>query len=252
MSSQPSPTSAPNQATGANKARRRRSWALVITLLVIAAVGTLYSAFGNFDVTLTRDTLQQKIDAKLPFTTKSNVVISGVQLDLSGDKINLAVAAQTRRMNAQLSGTGTTTGTLRYDGAGNFYFHPDELKVTGLKVGDETHAATRTERVIDKFMQSRTAERVEPAAEKLLQKGAEMALERIPVYRVKDDFKGTIIKAGLSSVEVKNNAVVAHVSLWRITGVVFAYLAVGLIGLALGVALMLAPEGFILLGMLPF
>lgn len=253
MSSDPqSPTQTPSPHR--NPAKRRIAWTTTIVTLVIAAVGVFYTAFGNFDITLSQQTLQQKIDAKMPFTTKSNVVFSEVKLDLSGDKIGLAVAASTKKLNVQINGTGQTTGTIRYDGDGSFYFHPEELKVTSLTTGTgaaEGAVKPKVEAALEKWLKnSDRAKAAEATAEKWLQRGAEMALERIPVYRVKDDFKGTIIKASLTSVEVKNNAVVAHISLWRLTGVVIGYLALGALALALAIALMLNPEGLLLFGFL--
>lgn len=43
-----------------------------------------------------------------------------------------------------------------------------------------------------------------------MQKSAETVLERVPVYTLKNDFKGYVVHAVLESVEVKDGNVIAH------------------------------------------
>jgi len=73
-----------------------------------------------------------------------------------------------------------------------------------------------------------------------VQKSAEIALDRVPVYTLPDNFKGHVARMALSSVEVKDGTVIAHLSFIQFTGMVLTYLALGAATILIAVFLVVA------------
>jgi hypothetical protein len=210
--------------------KRKWAWGATIVAAVIAVAGVSWTLFGVHEITMSQAEIQVKIDEKMPATQKG-VTISGAKIDLSGDKLGLNFDAATTKFNTEYRMSTATRGTLRYDhGKGAFYFVPEELKISGIKA----NGASVSEKVggfIDKWVDSKKiqdnkaelAAKAEEVAQGLVQKSAATVLERVPVYKLKDDFKGYVVRAVLTNVEVKDGNVIAHLSLWQLTKTVIAF-----------------------------
>ena len=222
---------------------KKRTW---LSLSIIAATGLIcawWNACGGSDIVLSQQEMQRKIDARLPFVTKNDVTVSQAQLDLSADKIGLSVAASAKKLGQTYSIKAQTKGILRYDNdTGAFYFHPDELKISDVQV-DGSSLQDKTSNIFDILV---TSEKLRANKEAILgravtvlqgsvQKAAESTLEHTPVYRMPDNFKGNIARMALSSVEVKDGNIIAHVSFLQFSGMVIVY-----IGMFLGSLLVVA------------
>jgi hypothetical protein len=210
-------------------------------LAILAAAGIVWGATSSFDKVLTQNQLQQKINAKLPFTAKT-VTVENVQLDLSGDKINLTFDASTEKFKSQYAVSAATTGKLRYDSSrGAFFFAPEKVALSNFTVNDHVVGA-RVDGLLDhllgdsKLGQRKDAfkETAHDVVENAVQEGTQVVLARIPLYTLKDDIKGTIIKMSLTGVEVRDHTLIAHISIWQLS------MSVLLFGLTLVVSVLLA------------
>jgi len=229
--------------------KRKWAWGATVVALVVAVIGIGWSFFGVDQISMTQAQIQEKIDEKMPATQKG-VTVSNVKLDLADDKIGLTLNAATTKFNTEYRMSTATRGTLRYDHSrGAFYFHPETLKITDIQANG-SNVADKVGGFIDKWVDSpkivdKKAElmaKAEELTQSLVQKSAETVLERVPVYTLKKDWKGIVIRAVLTDVEVKDGNVVAHLSLWQLTKTVALFLVMFVAAIGMTVALMMNPE----------
>jgi hypothetical protein len=229
--------------------KRNIIWGAISVALLAGIVGACWAFFGAQQITMTQAELQQKIDAKMPYTTQNGVTVSNVQLDLTGDKIGLSIDASATKFKTEFTIGAQTTGVLRYDSSrGAFYFHPESLKMTRAEAKG-TPIAEKVGAFIDKWVDSKKIQdnksEIMTAADEIVhtmvQKSAEAVLIRVPVYTLKDDFKGTVVRAALTDVEVKNGTVIAHLSLWQLTKTVLLFLFVLVASIAIAIGMIAHP-----------
>jgi len=229
--------------------KRKCAWTATIVTLIVAAAGIAWTLFGVHEVSMSQSSIQAKIDEKMPVTQKG-VTISGVKLDLTDNKINLSLDASATKFKTEYRMHTTTRGTLRYDhGRGAFYFQPETLKITDLQANG-SNVADKVGGFIDKWVDSKKiqdnkaelAAKAEEVAQTLVQKSAETVLKHVAVYKLKGDFKGIVVRAVLTDVEVKDGNVIAHLSLWQLTKTVFAFIFALIIGIAFLIALAANPS----------
>lgn len=232
------------------KSKRPIAWGVIVVALIAGIAGICWNLFGLHEVKLTQQELQQRIDVKMPHTTKNGVTVSAVHLDLTGDRIGLIFTATAKKMGTEFTITAQTRGTLVYNNLeGTFRFKPEELQLVDVKTNGES-VATRFNRFVDKWVDSpkildRKDELAASASElvnSLIQKGAEMTLERVPVYKMPDTFKGNIARMFLESVEVQNQTVIAHLSFWQFTKIMLLYGFVIVLAIGFAVVLIANPE----------
>lgn len=233
--------------------KRRFAWGAVVIALLIGAAGIAWNIFGLHEVKMGQAEVQQKIDVKMPFTTKKDVVIHSVALDLTGDKIGLVIVASAKKMKTEFVVKAETKGTLTYNNLdGTFHFKPDELKLVDVKTNGES-VATRLDNFVEKWVSSPKVlankdELVKAGAElvnSMVQKSAEFTLERMPVYKLPETFKGQMARMFLSSVEVKDQTIIAHLSFWQFTKMMILYAFVVVVAIGFAIALIACPEMFV-------
>jgi len=238
--------------------KRKLAWVAVVIAFLVGVAGVCWNVFGLHEVKMTQAEVQQKIDLKMPYTTKNGVTVSSVQLDLSGDKIGLVIVASATKLGTEFIVTAQTKGTLTYDNMdGTFHFKPDELKLVDVKTNGES-VANRVDRLVEKWVTSKKVldnkdEVVKAAAEmvnSMVQKSAEMTLERVPVYTMPDTFKGNVARMFLKSVEVKDQTIVAHLSFWQFTKMLMLYAVILVLAIGLAIAMFACPELFMAVAML--
>jgi len=230
--------------------KRKWAWVGICAMILFVAAGTLWSVYGKTEIVMTRAELQAKIDDKMPFTTKNGVVVSDVKLDLSGGEIGISLAANADKFGTKFDAAGKTRGNLRYDNLkGSFYCRNSELELTRLKA-DEQSISDKVNGLINKWVDSpkilankdEISGKAAEVATGLVLKGAEFTLERIPVYTLPSDFKGNIARMFLKDVEVKGDTIVAHLSFWQFTKMLFFYGFVLIVSVVLAIGLMMNPE----------
>ncbi len=203
---------------------------------------------------MTRTELQQKIDLKMPHTTKNGVTVSSVQLDLTGDENRTCDCGISYRSSRPTSSSkAETKGTLTYNNMdGTFHFKPDELKLVDVKTNGES-VANRVDRLVEKWVTSKKVldnkDEVTKAAADLVnsmvQKSAEVTLEHMPVYKMPDTFKGNVARMFLKSVEVKDQTIIAHLSFWQFTKMLMLYGFILVLAIGFAIAMFTCPELFV-------
>ncbi len=177
--------------------KRQRSWVGLAVLGAFALLGMLWSAFGPDKIVLTTAQLQERVNRALPREFK------GVTLSHA---LRAVVSAR---------------GAPRYDSeSGEIFFDAEDVKVTDFALAGG-NLGERLDR-----LPSAIRDRVEAAAGTAVAAGLRTYLAARPIYRFKDDFKGTILKAAISDVATQDDAIVIAVSLLKFTLMVAANLAV--------------------------
>lgn len=200
----------------------RKTWT-VISVAVLAALllGIIYVAQGSWSVTLSEETLRNKISEKIPFKRefgRSFVLIDRLDFNLDNDLINLKFDVRFHGFAKEIKITATTTGALVYnDRKGSFHFRPQNIKFS------ETSLAG--------FKTSKTTGEVALTATEW---SLGWYLNNFPVYKIPNDLKGTVAKMSLKSVEIKNGEITAHLSFWQLTKTVLLYTILFIVFLPIG------------------
>lgn len=225
-------------------------WGLIGLAAFLALAGVWWTLFEEHKLVFTQQELQQRIDEKLPLTTKNGVTIKSAQLNLEGDKIGLTVEASATKLKSEYAISAATEGELRYDPhRGSFYFKPDALTVLDAKV-NETSVADKVDKAIDRWVTSPRLQKhtetlkaeAQALVQELVQKAAVMAFERVPVYTFPDSFKGNAARMMLTDVSVQDGSIVAVLSFWQLTLWVLLYGLVLLAAIGLAVGIVMCPE----------
>jgi len=229
--------------------KRKWAWTATIAAVLLATAGVCWSVIGVHEISMSQTEIQAKIDEKMPASQKG-VTITDAKIDLSGDKLGLTFSAATTKLNTEYRMNTATRGTLRYDHSrGAFYFVPEELKISGIQANGAS-VAQKVGGFIDKWVDSKKiqdnkaelAARAEDIAQSLVQKSAAAVLDHVPVYKLKDDFKGYVVRAVLSDVEIKDGHVIAHLSLWQLTKTVLVFAIAFVAAIGFMIALVANPE----------
>jgi hypothetical protein len=231
--------------------KRTTAWVLATLTIIIALSGAAWTAFGTSEVALSESEIQSKIDSTMPFEVKEDITLSEVKVDLSGDKINLQFKASATKYGTTYNLAVHTTADLEYrSGEGKFFFHPSLVQIDSLSANGGP-AVEKATALLEKWVNPEHGQREEllAKAKTLLnagvQKAVEATLNRVPVYTLKDDLKGSVARLAIESVEIKNGSVIAHLSLWQLSKMVLVYLALGVIGILAALGLALNPELFL-------
>lgn len=230
--------------------KRRIVRIALVCLILVSLFGIWWNFFGVHEIAMPEAELQQKIDAKLPHTTKNGITVSSARLDLSDNKTGIVVAASMTNTSgpvAMLKGdfrvTAQTRGELRYDpGQGAFYFHPEDVSVHKVQHNNTTIFEKNVAGKIGNIIGNLTGANVNAWAQSLnstMKAAAESVLDHTPVYTLPDNLKGNVVRAVLTKVEVRDGAVIAHISIWQFTGAVIGYAVLFVVALVLSVLLMI-------------
>lgn len=222
------------------------------TLAAVTLFGFYWTFFGVHEIRMPQADLQQKIDAKLPHTTKNGITVSAARLDLADNKVGINVHASMTNsagpvalLKGEYKVDGGTRGDLRYDSArGSFYFHPDKVDINRVQLNGKTvfdkQVASKVGSVVGKW----TGANVNGLGQKLqdgMQSAAESVLDHTPVYTLPDTMKGWVARSSLTKVEVRDGAVIAHISLWQLTYSALGYALGFLLTVILLALLLLCP-----------
>jgi hypothetical protein len=181
----------------------------VCTLLAIVLLSQVHgiktvSISENF----AQEQLSKKVGKDLPLKGPAQIAIKKASLE----EINIHISDGQVNISAKLNGefrfgksfslASSAIGVPSYS-EGAFYFHPDKIKVQELSFqGQKVNAGD--------WMTS------------LVETAAMHSFEKRPIYRLKDDVKGHIIRAALTSIKAGGDHIELTFSLWQITKTVAA------------------------------
>jgi hypothetical protein len=190
---------------------RRLAWLVLGILGLVFAIGALWSTFGSDRVTLTAAQLQERVNRALPREFKG-VTVDQATVSVAGGRVSLRVDTRAAALGQSVKGTVSARGVPRLAAErGEIFFDADEVKVTDFAVTGG-NIATRIER-----LGAALRERVETAAGHAIAAGLKAYLADRPVYRFKDDLKGIVLKAAISDIATRDDAIVITIALVRIT-----------------------------------
>ncbi len=181
-----------------------------------------------------------------------NLRIKRIEVSLANN-ITVTAEVEGRRFAQAFSATVHAVGTPDYRQKDNaFFFVASEFKVLafsykGSSVAEKATGLVRriTRNEEANNLAAELAPKLEEWVTHLAEASVKNGLERFPVYRIKDDMKGWLIKAGLKSVDVKNGEIVAVVSITQITWTVIGYFVLFLAICAVIVGLFIWPEALL-------
>jgi hypothetical protein len=188
--------------------RRRIAWMVVAVVGVLSAAGLLWSMFGFDRLTFTAEELQSRLNQQLPRTVRE-VTIERVNVALADNRLALRIALQARVVQQSVSANVSARGVPRYvaDEAA-IYFDADEIKIEQLVIAGRTVVGQEG---------GRLTATVRSALQGVAESGIKAYLAARPVYRIKDDFKGVVLKATLVNLAIEQNTLAVTVSLWNLT-----------------------------------
>jgi hypothetical protein len=188
--------------------RRRIAWMVVVVVGLLSTAGLLWSIFGIDRLTFTAAELQSRLNQQLPRTVRE-VTIERVDVALAENRLALRIAMQARVLQQPVSATVAARGVPRYaaDEAA-MYFDADEIKIEQLAISGRTVVGQEG---------GRLANTVRSALQGVAESGIKAYLAARPVYRIKDDFKGVVLKATLVNLAIEQNTLAVTFSLWNLT-----------------------------------
>lgn len=186
--------------------RRRLAWIVLVSLGVLAAVGAVWGMFGPDRVTLTASQLQERVNRMLPRQFKGGVTVDQATVTVTGGQVALWVETRAAALGQSLKATVSARGVPSFSAErGEVFFDADEIKVMDFAVTGGS-VAGRLERL------GALRERVETAAGNAIAAGIKAYLAERPVYRFKDDLKGIVLKATISDIATRDDAIVITIS----------------------------------------
>jgi Protein of unknown function (DUF1439) len=206
--------------------KRAFAYTVLAFLALVAAAGVLCTLFGINRISLTASDIQTPLNQQLPKTI-DRLTIERVEVGLAEDRLGLQIDLQGTALNQSISSSVSVRGSPRYDArTGELFFGADDVKFVRLAVGNKT--------IVGETGSAAGSEIASPAVQRLIEIAIKLYLATQPVYRFKNDFKGSAAKMALAGVAVEQNNLVIYLSIWSLTA------AVAIFGLIVLAALYLA------------
>ena len=187
--------------------RRKIAWIVIALVGLLSAAGLVWSMFGSDRLTFTAAELQSRLNQQLPRTAR-DVTIERVDVALADNRLALRIAMQARVLQQPVSATVSARGVPRYEAHETaIYFDADEIKIERLAIAGRTVVGEG----------GRLGNAVRSTLQGVAENGIKAYLATRPVYRLKDDFKGLVLKAALVDVTIEQNNLAVTFSLWNLT-----------------------------------
>jgi len=215
--------------------KRTLAWTSLTVLALAGIFATLWSAFGTSRVALGQAELQARINKVLPKTAK-DVTVERTTIVIAENSLMLKVEAEGRKLGQPFTVVASARGRPRYDpDRGALFFEPDvvmieDLTIRGRSVGDRVESGAGLLKGRLGEMVKDKASAVDAAAARIAEEGIKLYLSTFPIYRLKDDAKGLVVRTVLRAVAIEHNTLVVTFSVW---GVTLIAAACGLLLLAL-------------------
>ena len=188
--------------------KRTIAWIVVVLVGLLSVAGLLWSIFGFDRLTFTAAELQSRLNQQLPRTARE-VTIERVDVALADNRLALRIAMQARVLQQPVSATVSARGVPRYEAHETaIYFDADAIKIEQLAIAGRTVVGQEG---------GRLANTVRSTLQGVAESGIKAYLATRPVYRIKDDFKGVVLKAALVDVTIEQNTLAVTFSLWNLT-----------------------------------
>jgi hypothetical protein len=172
----------------------------------------VFFTFGTSRLTFSESEIQARLNQQLPKTVKE-VTIERVAVRLAENRLALRVEVQGMVLRQPVSGVVVARGVPRYEAqSGEMHFDADEVKIDQLTIAGRSVAGEE-----DTATRRRLTEAASSALQRLGETAIKAYLAARPVYRLKQDFKGVVLKAALVDVTIQQNTLAVTFSLWNLT-----------------------------------
>lgn len=212
--------------------KRRLMWFGAILALVIFGGLALWLTFGKSEIRLQEETVRQMVAMQLPKESKGVTVHKG-DVAFKDNALVVALAMSGEKLGQTFELEATAVGVPRYEPIrGEFFFIPTDVEVTAFTLNEGKSISERLQGAVERYLPkweggqnfaSDVGTKLDEWVTKAAEEGAELALKRMPVYRLQDDVKGLAAKVFLDKVVVENNELVITFTLWRLTWWVLMY-----------------------------
>ena len=229
--------------------KRKLVWIIISLLGVASVIGLAVGISSIHDITLSEQDVQSRVDSRLPLE-KSGMVLNGLQVNLENNLLNVVANFEGKKWGQEFSATINTDGTPYYNNLdGTFHFRPNKITVREIKVGGEA-VSTKVEKFIDKYVDSpkinqnagEVATKIEEWVNGSIEGTTIFALQRIPIYTLPGTLKGNTVRMLLKSVDIGKDSLTLHLSFWQFTKMVFMYILIFIVALAMAIAILMNPE----------
>jgi hypothetical protein len=212
--------------------RRGLMWAGVVALFLLA-IGGFWGFYGTHRVTFTEAQVQELINKQLdrdfPVKGAAHLLVKTINvrsatIHIQDNRIVALVDVEgTLRTNKAFTLTAYAIGVPTYS-FGELFFKPDKIEVQKFAYQGSTPTELFTrfaKRYVSDDKARQLVEDKAPAVESWMTTVAQAAavhtLEQRPVYRLKDDVKGLLVKASLASVTIDQDRIAVTFSIWQLT-----------------------------------
>lgn len=221
--------------------KRKLLWAGVCALFFIS-IACLWGLYGTHSVSLTEAQVQERVTAQLDkeFSVGGkagllvrNVRVKNAAVHIADGKLAALVDVEgTLRVGQKFSLTSYAVGAPTYHD-GRFFFKPSTIEVRKF-VLEDTVKSRALARLVERYLPDEKARQdIADWVTETAQSAATHALEQRPIYTLKNDVRGVLIKASLESVKIERDSILITFSLMQLTlsvalGIFCVFAAVGL------------------------
>jgi hypothetical protein len=217
---------------GDNMNRRKLFWAGSIAAGLVALY-FLYGVFGTHTVVINEEQVQgfaDKIVGKeFPIKGSKGFVVKSATVKktsvrIQDGKISAEILVEGLMLTKKkFILTSYTTGMINYEN-GKFFYKPEKVEMRDFSYANGS-LSDSVGAFADKYVESEKRRALikdsAPNMERWITTIAETAvattLQNRPIYQVKDDLKGVLIKSSISSVTVNGSQIQVVLSLWQLT-----------------------------------
>ena len=218
-------------------------WPIAWGALSIGAVTSVMAGWTTLSMTLSETDIQPRIDWFLPQEHNGirldRARISLIDLTLRIDA-GLSSAQLGQSVSAEVAAVGSPSYNLQ---RAEYFFKPTSVDLGKLTLPENPAISRLGEaaaRLGTKTLPGQGS--IEETARILLERVANFAIRRAPIYKLEDDANDLILHPILHSIELRGSTFVVEFKLWRPTvGVVLALLVIGC-ALSLMIVLLLHPN----------
>jgi hypothetical protein len=206
----------------------RRYRLIALTICALFSIFLLSQAYGIKSISISesfaQEQLSKQIGKDIPVKGAAAIAIKKVSLHGVGIHIGDGQVHISAKLNGELrfgksfSLASSAIGIPSYS-EGAFYFHPEKFKVQELSFQGQQM-------------------RAEGWMTDLVEAAAMFSFEKRPVYRLKDDVKGIIVRSSLTSMKVAGDHIEVTLSLWQITKAAVAGILLMILSAAFALSLL--------------
>lgn len=193
--------------------RRRFVWIASSVCGVLAIVGMAWSSFGTHKIVLTDTQLQEQLNHELPRAIKG-VTIKGATIKIAENRIALTIDVRASALNQSFAASVSARGIPRLDTErGELFFDADDVKLENLAIGNMGPSGQAAGPLAGLMADKR----IKAVAGNVIAAGVKAYLAARPVYRFKDDLKGSVLKSTVTELTIEGNAVAIRLSLLNLS-----------------------------------